>query len=390
MHKKRPTRRELITAERAKEKNITEEKLSDTVDNFQEKNLKNSFVNTNKHKHAKSKHAKVSVEENTSINNVFEDAWPSVLDEDKNREVDFIKDEKSVNGGFSKEACCNENLEIDVKELEINLEKCSSDSATSVCERNENLLPEDQNSNISYRKYSILYKTILFILQVTLTIALPICGIVNSPLSSFVPSETYESMLSKVESAKLQSQTNLNKVVTSQSRFKVRAGANNACTPENSANGNMRANKKFTLQWPLYEDTFTQTSPFGYRSDPATGRNVLHSGIDMAGPVDTPIMAIADGVVSKADVYGGAGRIVVDHNINGHMVQSWYLHMYSNGIYVKVGQNVKRGEVIAGIGSSGYSTGPHLHFEIHPNGGGAVDPERWLKENRAVLLSKQC
>ncbi len=242
----------------------------------------------------------------------------------------------------------------------------------------------------THTKFKIA-KPFITLVQILAVIVIPVTGALNIPLSSLGATETYESMLTKLESEKIDSNSNFNKVVSPNSRYKVIAGSDVKCTPSNSANGDTLANKNFELQWPLREGTFTQTSPFGYRSDPLSGRNVLHSGADLAGPVNTPIMSIADGKVKTVDVYGGAGRVIIVHNIKGVEIHSWYLHMYPNGIYVKEGQEVKMGDIIAGIGSSGYSTGPHLHIEIHPNGDDdAVDPIRWLKENKAVLLSKDC
>lgn len=254
----------------------------------------------------------------------------------------------------------------------------------------ENNVVPVENFYVPSDKKSKFFKSVLLVLQILVIIVIPITGALNTPLSSLGASEDYESMLEKIENETLDSNSNLNKVISSNSRYKVRAGAADQCSVEGSANGDKLVNKNFTLQWPMIQGTYTQTSPFGYRSDPATGRHVLHSGVDMAAPVGTSITSVADGVVKTVDVYGGANRIILLHEINGVPTETWYLHMYSNGVYVKEGQEVKMGDIIAGVGSSGYSTGPHLHFEVHPHGEDAVDPVRWLKENKAVLLQKEC
>lgn len=117
------------------------------------------------------------------------------------------------------------------------------------------------------------------------------------------------------------------------------------------------------------------TSPFGYRDHPIYHRPKLHGGIDLAGPAGTPIYAAGDGVVIKAGSSRGFGNlIIIDH---GNGLQTWYGHMNSNQIYVRPGQQVKRGDHIAGIGSAGDSTGPHLHFEVRV-GGQRVDPLRYV------------
>lgn len=113
---------------------------------------------------------------------------------------------------------------------------------------------------------------------------------------------------------------------------------------------------------------YTLTSRFGIRSDPMTGVSSFHAGDDFAAPLGTPIHAIADGVVTHAGA-GIEGRsnnlIIIEHTINGKTYESWYVHMYDNGVLVKEGQEVKAGDVIGLVGSNGKSTGPHLHLEIH-------------------------
>ncbi|TCS94253.1 peptidoglycan DD-metalloendopeptidase family protein [Hazenella coriacea] len=120
------------------------------------------------------------------------------------------------------------------------------------------------------------------------------------------------------------------------------------------------------------------TSSFGARVDPVTGRpGAFHGGIDLAAPVGTPIYSVADGVVVKAGPARGYGNwIVVDH---GGGIQTLYAHMYSDQIYVRPGQKVKRGEHIAGMGSAGKSTGSHLHFEVIANGQ-KINPQQFLSK----------
>ncbi len=124
--------------------------------------------------------------------------------------------------------------------------------------------------------------------------------------------------------------------------------------------------EEFDLIWPARGII---TSGFGWR----WGR--LHQGIDIAAPIGTPIWAAGSGVVQFAGWNNGGYGYMVDilHN-NGTVTR--YAHL--NAIYVKVGQRVQQGQVIAEMGSTGYSTGPHLHFEIRPNGGVAVNPMNYL------------
>ncbi len=106
-------------------------------------------------------------------------------------------------------------------------------------------------------------------------------------------------------------------------------------------------------------------SGYGYRIDPVYKDRRLHAGLDFTAPVGTPIYAAADGVVKDAGFNtGGYGnRVVVNH---GFGYETLYAHMVR--IKARVGTKVKRGEVIGYVGSTGKSTGPHLHYEVHKNG----------------------
>ena len=106
-------------------------------------------------------------------------------------------------------------------------------------------------------------------------------------------------------------------------------------------------------------------SGFGYRVDPVYKTVKFHAGLDFAAPLGTPIYATADGVVRVAGNLGNGygNHVVVNH---GYGYETLYGHMYRIG--VKNGHRVKRGEVIGYVGSTGKSTGPHCHYEVHKNG----------------------
>jgi murein DD-endopeptidase MepM/ murein hydrolase activator NlpD len=105
-------------------------------------------------------------------------------------------------------------------------------------------------------------------------------------------------------------------------------------------------------------------SGFGYRIDPIYKNTRMHAGLDFSAPAGSPIYATADGIVRDAGYNtGGYGnRVVVSH---GFGYETTYSHMYR--IKARSGQKVKRGEVIGYVGSTGKSTGPHLHYEVHRN-----------------------
>jgi murein DD-endopeptidase MepM/ murein hydrolase activator NlpD len=106
------------------------------------------------------------------------------------------------------------------------------------------------------------------------------------------------------------------------------------------------------------------TSGFGYRSSPWGWSREFHSGIDIANSWGTPIFATADGVVIFSGWDGGYGKIVIIDHGNG--IQTAYAH--NSAIHVTVGQHVSKGGLIADMGSTGASTGPHVHYEVRVNG----------------------
>ncbi len=110
------------------------------------------------------------------------------------------------------------------------------------------------------------------------------------------------------------------------------------------------------------------TSPFGWRTHPIFKSRIFHSGIDIGGPNGGAIKASNDGRVIYSGWYGGYGKVVIlDHGvINGKPITTLYGHM--SAITVSNGQNVKKGQQIGREGSTGYSTGPHCHFEVRVNG----------------------
>ncbi|WP_440655380.1 peptidoglycan DD-metalloendopeptidase family protein [Candidatus Pelagibacter sp. HIMB1506] len=108
------------------------------------------------------------------------------------------------------------------------------------------------------------------------------------------------------------------------------------------------------------------SSPFGMRKHPIDGYNKMHKGTDFAAPTGTPIMASGDGVVKKAGWCGGGGNCVkIRHNST---YQTVYAHMSKFARGIKAGVRVKQGQTIGYVGSTGKSTGPHLHYEVIVNG----------------------
>ena len=127
---------------------------------------------------------------------------------------------------------------------------------------------------------------------------------------------------------------------------------------------NGKSVKKALMKTPI--NGARLSSPFGMRKHPIDGFNKMHRGTDFAAPMGTPIMASGDGVVKKAGWCGGGGNcVVIKHNST---YQTVYAHMskFANGI--RSGKRVKQGQTIGYVGSTGKSTGPHLHYEVIVNG----------------------
>jgi murein DD-endopeptidase MepM/ murein hydrolase activator NlpD len=127
--------------------------------------------------------------------------------------------------------------------------------------------------------------------------------------------------------------------------------------------------------WPLAKRTGVITSTFGHRLDPFSRRVRHHDGTDISARPGTRILSTAKGVVSYSGYDGDYGNLVkVDH---GNGTETWYAHMTKRD--VSKGDVVERESVLGTVGSTGRSTGPHLHYEVHVNGK-RVDPEKYLSK----------
>jgi murein DD-endopeptidase MepM/ murein hydrolase activator NlpD len=108
------------------------------------------------------------------------------------------------------------------------------------------------------------------------------------------------------------------------------------------------------------------SSSFGKRKHPILGYTKMHTGTDFAAPMGTPIMASGDGIITKAGWCGGGGNCVkIKHN---KTYQTVYAHLSKFNNKIKKGLRVKQGQIIGYVGSTGLSTGPHLHYEVIENG----------------------
>ena len=142
-------------------------------------------------------------------------------------------------------------------------------------------------------------------------------------------------------------------------------------------------NKDPDFIWPI--EWQGATSKWGYRTDPVTGeREVKHSGIDLKAKMGTPVYAPANGVVRVAEWWNGYGRVVIIDHISGYSTRFAHLSKYT----VKAGDTVRKGDLIAKTGSSGKSTGPHLHYEIRRDEV-ALNPMKFKEEEILVKTSEE-
>jgi len=127
--------------------------------------------------------------------------------------------------------------------------------------------------------------------------------------------------------------------------------------------------------WPVLKGFVS--SLFGYRTDPFTGRGAFHEGVDFAGAYGSGVVAVGAGMVSFAGERSGYGNIVEINHGNGYVTR--YGHNSRN--LVKTGETVRKGQRVALMGSSGRSTGPHVHFEVLLNGS-PVNPSQYIQASR--------
>lgn len=119
------------------------------------------------------------------------------------------------------------------------------------------------------------------------------------------------------------------------------------------------------------------SSYFGIRTDPFNGRRAHHSGVDFAGKMGSDIVTVAAGVVTYSAKRSGYGRLVQINHGNGYSTR----YGHCSELLVKVGDTVKKGQIVAKMGTSGRSTGPHVHFEVLYNGR-AVNPKKYIHASR--------
>lgn len=135
------------------------------------------------------------------------------------------------------------------------------------------------------------------------------------------------------------------------------------------------------VQWP-FPLPVELSDDYGPRVAPCDGCSTFHKGLDMIPGEGTPVAAVVSGVVRETgDSDSGFGvYAVIDHVVDGELVSTLYAHMQAGSLSVSPGQLVDSGQLLGKVGSTGQSTGPHLHLEIWSEGSDPIDPYQWLSE----------
>lgn len=133
--------------------------------------------------------------------------------------------------------------------------------------------------------------------------------------------------------------------------------------------------------WPLISETYRASSPFGWRQDPIHGSRAFHAGMDLADKIGSPVISAADGVVAFTGWRMGYGNLIEIKHEKGFTTR--YGHLYK--IIAKEGQRVNAGDLVALLGNSGRSTGPHLHFEVRKDDN-PLNPLPFVKDTRLEVM----
>ena len=152
-------------------------------------------------------------------------------------------------------------------------------------------------------------------------------------------------------------------------------------TAEQPGTGSPATTGTADIRWP-FPGVTPLSSDFGPRARPCGACSAMHEGIDMIPGANTPIGSIAAGTVRVSGIGGAYGQYaIIDHQINGQRISSLYAHMVLGSSPLRVGDTVGAGDLVGLVGSSGVSTGAHLHLSILLDGTYQIDPQLWLEAN---------
>lgn len=239
----------------------------------------------------------------------------------------------------------------------------------------------------------------LLVALAAMTVAIPATGFVGPDSSISLPSRAVGTPAGGGSWATgaadgVTRASDLSATVTAASRAKARTPleSTGCVATDTAANGSRTVVETPQLLWPLTQGSYTITSGFSMRISPISGQLLQHEGVDMSAPLGTPVHAVADGtVVEVSSDYRSGTYVRIQHTAaDGSTYFSAYAHEYMDDILVKQGDTVTAGEQIGAVGSNGWSTGPHLHFEIRDASNTAVEPTGWMEEHGATYIGQEC
>lgn len=261
----------------------------------------------------------------------------------------------------------------------------------------ESALEHSVTSSVSRSPVRTSVKVLLLLVLALTTVALPMSGRVSAASSITLPLRSLGTPVGGVTwvsaSVGPVDATSLSEEVAAASRTRVRSPLTvSSCISDSAADGTRTLTRADALYWPIAEGAFEISSPFGPRLSPITGALLMHEGIDMSAPMDEPLYSVADGVVTEVSENSRSGALVGIKHVrsDGSVFFSYYLHQYMDKILVKTGEHVTAGQRIGAVGSNGWSTGPHLHFEIHDSDDKPVDPQAWMLSEKAAYVGSGC
>ncbi len=241
-------------------------------------------------------------------------------------------------------------------------------------------------------------RTSLLVALTAMTVVIPVAGFVGPDSSVSAPARALDTSVGGAswagqDTGGVARATDLSASVAAASRAKVRAPLETTgCRAETAADGTRPIVDVPELLWPLAQGSYTTTSGFSMRISPISGQMLPHEGVDMSAPLGTPIHAVADGVVVEiTSDYRSGTYVRIQHTAaDGSTFYSAYAHEYLDDIVVHEGDAVVAGQRIGAVGSNGWSTGPHLHFEIRNSANTAVEPIGWMEAGGAVFPGQEC
>ncbi|WP_022868148.1 M23 family metallopeptidase [Schaalia vaccimaxillae] len=229
-----------------------------------------------------------------------------------------------------------------------------------------------------------------------MTVAIPLSGFVGSDSSVALPVRAMGAPLGAstwvTDQTSAIEQADLGGSATAASRARGRAPIVVDQCLSGVANGATEVKAEVgTLYWPIAQGAYSVVSPFGMRVSPITGQLLMHEGVDHSAAMGEPLYSVYSGRVVEVSENSRSGALVkIRHEgEDGTVFYSLYLHQYIDQILVAQGDEVSAGQRIGAVGSNGWSTGPHLHFEIHDEQDQPVDPQAWMQDHGAIHIGEE-